>query len=428
MSRRIPQEMYEEILANLQDDEVSLQNCTLVCRAWLPRARHHLFHSITLDPSSRSPRFKELIRSCQDVAPLVRVLELRGRAWARRGWWDPENGLPANLMWPTLPGMQNHPSRRDSDVLETLSWLRGTFTSSSSPSHDPVAAISLPNVRSLRLDEVTFNSDTAAFLAAAFPRLESLTLNGCRAMAFASLVDLMQSFLLLRTLRLLSAEWLPLPHHAEHALPRPTDTTSTSTTVPDLVNLEFTRDIFVQPVLEWLSKVEAHKTVRSLKCSITTQASANALRAFLQASGPMLQRLYMTLSESRGPTSILEATQFTLSTCTGLERLEIQCSPPHHMPPSEHRSLSWVLILLSKVRSPCLREIRISIASAQLSRLNLEGLDVVLAKDCYGSLEHLTFILDSIRAGGGGRDKVKRTLTERMSTAHAQGLIQVEYA
>ena len=161
-SRRIPQEIYDEILANLRDDTASLRNCSLVCHAWLPRTRHHLFHSIVLDPSSRSRRFRALVRSCPDIAPLVRVLELRGRAWARRGWWDPENGLPANLMWPTLPGMPNHASRRESDVQETLSWLRDTFgptpsfshspspSSSDCESHEPARSVALINVHSLR--------------------------------------------------------------------------------------------------------------------------------------------------------------------------------------------------------------------------------------------------------------------------------------
>ena len=331
-SRRIPQEIYDEILANLREDTASLRNCSLVCHAWLPRTRHHLFHSIVLDPSSRSRRFKTLVRSCPDIAPLVRVLELRGRAWARRGWWDPENGLPANLMWPTLPGMPNHASRRESDVQETLSWLRDTFgptpsfssSSSDCESHEPARSVALINVRSLRLDEVTFNADTAAVLAAAFPRLESLALSGCRAMAFASLADLLRSFPRLRTLRLLSAEWLPLPpsssssqsqaeYHPSHDDADSSTTTHTSASASDaspmtltggprLSHLEFTRDVFVQPVLEWLVEAGAHKTVRSLRCSVATQTSANALRAFLRASGPMLERLSMTLSESRDPT------------------------------------------------------------------------------------------------------------------------------
>lgn len=92
---------------------------------------------------------------------------------------------------------------------------------------------------------------------------------------------------------------------------------------------------------------------------------------------------------------------------------------------SEYRSLSWVLMLLSKVRSPCLREIRLSIASAQLPKLNLEGLDVVLAKNCYGSLDYLTFVVSGTRCG---KDAMESTLRERLLTAHLQGLIRIEYA
>ncbi|KAI0714329.1 hypothetical protein C8T65DRAFT_738790 [Cerioporus squamosus] len=419
-SRRIPQEIYDEILANIRHDEDTLRSCSLVCHAWLPRARHHLFHSISLDPSSCS-HFEALAQSCPEFAPLVRVLELRGRVSTRRGWWDPENGSPANLAWPTLPGrgMQNNPSRRDSDVLETLSWLRDTFTSSS---HGPPGTIKLPNVRSLRLDEVTFDTDTVAFLWAAFPRIESLTLNGCSAMAFASLEDLLQSFQQLKSLHLLSVEWLP----SQYSGSTHPSTLSASTPRLSLAHLEFTRDIFVQPVFAWLLRASAHRTIRSLKCSIATQTSANALRSFLEASGPTLQQFSVTLSESRDPTAILETTQFDLSPCTGVERLALQCSSRGSM--SEHNSLSWVLILLSKVCSPCLRDLHISIASTQLARLNLEGLDVVLAKTCYGSLRSLRFVFngDTGRTAMGGT--VERALRERLSTAHSHGIIQVEYA
>ncbi|TFK82072.1 hypothetical protein K466DRAFT_447066, partial [Polyporus arcularius HHB13444] len=72
----VPQEIYEEILTILRDDEATLRSCSVICRAWLFRTRHRLFHTIALDPSSLSHRFKALVHSCPDAAPLVLVLKL----------------------------------------------------------------------------------------------------------------------------------------------------------------------------------------------------------------------------------------------------------------------------------------------------------------------------------------------------------------
>ncbi|KAK7442474.1 hypothetical protein VKT23_016071 [Stygiomarasmius scandens] len=47
-----PQELCEEIIDRLQGSQSTLKACILVCRAWLPRARIHLFHNMTFPPKS----------------------------------------------------------------------------------------------------------------------------------------------------------------------------------------------------------------------------------------------------------------------------------------------------------------------------------------------------------------------------------------
>lgn len=287
-----PQEIQDDIISHISPDHSSLRNCSLVCRAWLPRARHHIFRSIALDPSHRSRQFKELIEICPDIPPVVRELELRGRPATSKAWW--EVGRSSDLLWPTLGtlyGGNNTPPRRDRDVNDILSWLHETF---GPPAKDRSPL--LPHVQSLHLMEFTFNSVTTAFLSEAFPYTETLSLNGCRAMSFANLVHLLQAFPRLHTLRLASAEWLPYKIAGDDV-----PSTAGSTPMFHLANLDISREIYVGPIVDWLVSVYAHKTIRSLACSIPTRANATAFRTFLHASGSALERLSITLADSRDP-------------------------------------------------------------------------------------------------------------------------------
>jgi hypothetical protein len=57
----IPQEMVDEFIGHLYDDRRVLKTCALVCRAWVPSSRYHLFSSLRLSPSSYGLSFRRLI-------------------------------------------------------------------------------------------------------------------------------------------------------------------------------------------------------------------------------------------------------------------------------------------------------------------------------------------------------------------------------
>ncbi|KAL6307184.1 hypothetical protein BKA93DRAFT_727983, partial [Sparassis latifolia] len=42
----VPPEVHNLFIDELRDDKASLVSCALVCRAWNPYSRRHLFHSI----------------------------------------------------------------------------------------------------------------------------------------------------------------------------------------------------------------------------------------------------------------------------------------------------------------------------------------------------------------------------------------------
>ncbi|KAE9400923.1 hypothetical protein BT96DRAFT_619348 [Gymnopus androsaceus JB14] len=56
----IPQEIIELCIDWLKGSQPSLKSCSLVCRCWLPRARYHIFHRLSLDLRFREP-LQELI-------------------------------------------------------------------------------------------------------------------------------------------------------------------------------------------------------------------------------------------------------------------------------------------------------------------------------------------------------------------------------
>ncbi|KAH9945373.1 uncharacterized protein BXZ73DRAFT_38290 [Epithele typhae] len=433
---RLPAEIVDEILSFLHAHPDDLRACSRVSRSWLPRARCHLFRHIVVDPSS--DQLLCFFKETPDVRFLVRDVEIRGRATTSQGWWM--NGADTSLSlsrWPTLGARMARSVRSDAVAFEVPSWLREGLSPSPDPPSDKtdqdsshpsssksIAANStvhhiFPLVHTLRVSEFTLSPGVSSFLAAAFPKVTTLTLSHCRAMSFADLTSLFLAFPRLRALRLLSAEWLSDRKALPETYPR-----------LELGQFEVSQDIHIGPLVDWLLAESAHRSLRILKCSIGTRRSAGALRALLSAAGSTLEHIQITLSKSPDPTSLLEAAQLDFTPCTRLRALHVPCGPssPTRSPAAATRSLSWVLALLAHAggAAPALAEIRLVLARRALPALNLEGLDVVLARTCYARLARLEF--DVADAGtGGAREDVARVLAERMPIAHGQALLRLDY-
>jgi hypothetical protein len=50
MASRLPPELTDTVIDYLHDDKHSLAACSLVCQAWVPASRYHLFGSVTIPP------------------------------------------------------------------------------------------------------------------------------------------------------------------------------------------------------------------------------------------------------------------------------------------------------------------------------------------------------------------------------------------
>ena len=83
---RLPQELVDAILDYLHDENKTMQSCALVCHAWLPSSRNHLFAKICLKatspqtglavPQERCERLYKLLQRAPAIIPCIRELEI----------------------------------------------------------------------------------------------------------------------------------------------------------------------------------------------------------------------------------------------------------------------------------------------------------------------------------------------------------------
>ncbi|RDB27750.1 hypothetical protein Hypma_003197 [Hypsizygus marmoreus] len=93
-----PQELIDNVIDHFHDDTPTLRLCSVVCRAWLPSCRAHLFHRVSLQPPKVQPRayfdhgktsdvqrLYRIIQSSPDIADYIRDLVvcegMLGREW-----------------------------------------------------------------------------------------------------------------------------------------------------------------------------------------------------------------------------------------------------------------------------------------------------------------------------------------------------------
>jgi hypothetical protein len=86
-----PQEVYENIIDHLHEDRPTLRICGLVCRAWVPASRYHLFNEVLviLNSGYRStvPRFIKRSKSVDagiSIAPYIRKISITDYTGGKR--------------------------------------------------------------------------------------------------------------------------------------------------------------------------------------------------------------------------------------------------------------------------------------------------------------------------------------------------------
>ncbi|KDQ58640.1 hypothetical protein JAAARDRAFT_128336, partial [Jaapia argillacea MUCL 33604] len=71
-----PQELVDNIIDHLHGDIIMLRACALTSRHWLPTARYHIFHRISIWTDIDLARFLHLLHTAPHTAPYISILSL----------------------------------------------------------------------------------------------------------------------------------------------------------------------------------------------------------------------------------------------------------------------------------------------------------------------------------------------------------------
>jgi hypothetical protein len=75
---RVPQELVERVLENLDDSIDTLTTCALVSRSWLPAARYHLYTTVPLITVDTCNKLLLTLYGNPALTPLIRMISLHG--------------------------------------------------------------------------------------------------------------------------------------------------------------------------------------------------------------------------------------------------------------------------------------------------------------------------------------------------------------
>ncbi|KAK0199543.1 hypothetical protein DFS33DRAFT_1388508 [Desarmillaria ectypa] len=169
----VPPELTDLIIDHLAHDPRALASCTLVSKSFFPRSHTHLFSRITIGHSSQPNSAKQFLPLLPYVGGLVKSLRIE----AERGFRDKDDGdfmmmndLIDELLWKTAHDKQwvSHdpalstilaslPNLTSLEIC-ALRWRNPSRVKQCAPSFEHTLAAIAPQITSLRLDYVYFDS------------------------------------------------------------------------------------------------------------------------------------------------------------------------------------------------------------------------------------------------------------------------------
>jgi len=161
----IPQELVDTIVDYLHADLHVLATCGIVCRAWLPSSRYHLFQCVFLNPQNTS-KFSELLSSpCSTIATSVQFLEISNEVIGRQN----------QSLYQWLEHSMIHLA--DLTAVKSLR-IRNMVWSEVKPETKSILLCSFRILRELELWGVDFKTLTQLLdIACAFPSLERISVD-----------------------------------------------------------------------------------------------------------------------------------------------------------------------------------------------------------------------------------------------------------
>lgn len=274
-----PPELRDLVIDCLRTDTAALRACSLTCKAWLPRARHHLFRTVQIQPGRRGDAFKVLLDTSPDIGQHIREVVISGV-----GYDSLLNGLPGT--WPTLGAATVRPSLTLGSVeLRSAEWLKSIL---------PASTKVLSRVTSLKLISLPITYPFAEVLGAHFNRVVVVKLDTCRAETFGDLLTLPRGLPLVESLYMDRVTWYrpTYPKPGTNVVSRPNS----------LKSLTLTARIDAATVINWLVDQQQYTVLSSLSVYLSSDSSASAVRLLLEAVGPSLLHLSIGFSDVRDPT------------------------------------------------------------------------------------------------------------------------------
>ncbi|KAI0636453.1 hypothetical protein C8Q77DRAFT_1092801 [Trametes polyzona] len=323
MPHRLPQELVDQAIDHLWNDRETLSACSLVCHAWLPSARTHLFRDQRLTGAKACTRFEALLESVPDVARYVRKLTIN----------EPMSATYAQNWISRVPALVAQLHR-----LTTLELVGLHYVSLRNSAPETLAALS--RLTALVFADVYFDS-------------------------FADVHILLSAARNIRDLCFYRVSWAN-PSCASYKKSLPV------TAPPPLRRLVIDSWASSEMLRKWLIPSAEHLGVRTLMVRWRERESIDALNGLLRACGTALESLYLEL-----PTSIDDVEERpTLHHNTNLRTLEIDGLV---VPGCVH----WTSELLAGLRATHLEVLAISmlvLSIPSVSSFDWKALDEVMGQ------------------------------------------------
>ncbi|OCH95123.1 hypothetical protein OBBRIDRAFT_643745 [Obba rivulosa] len=353
-TKRLPLEIYDEVIDWLHDDYAALAACSLTCKAWSYRSQFLLFRKVALHADTWQA-FEHVVQCSPHLANFVRVLILSQYCRSSR------HKLAYSII---------------------LEWLGAI----------PRVLAVLPGVVKLELCSLLIEGTLRDALARELPLVQELRLNRCTLPGIARLAELVCFFPQLKKFKV--GDLFITPPETGAVLPK-------VVTRPALEVVKFPSRLFwmdrtISTFLHWLIAESLHTQIRKLELILFRYEEAEVVRDILRDIGPALQDLSFSLDpDNRSDTDLL-GTPLDLSPCTGLRVLAFSplrlCRDnPHHI-----RSFAWVSLLLSQVSSPNLEHVifRFRAGASNISDLDdfeWDRIDGALSHSRFSKLRRVTF-------------------------------------
>ena len=276
----LPVELSDGIIDYLADDRSSLRTTSLVCRAWCPRSRSHLFHTVHVKAVRKSFRSFLAFLNHNDQRPqcsppisrLIRCLHLYG---SRRCDYRPQDGAD-----------------------EVVSTITSTFLV------DLFAA--LPGLKELSLEAIQFDTrlyPAARLLADELPnfKLDFLSMKNVWTVAPAGddFTHVLSMFSTIGTLRIVTPFWPTFPvQPIEVAVVPPIP--HTQPCFPGtltVTRIESCARMFTPYLLSLMRRTASVASVREVDVACRSLVDVEALGNFFELAGPTLDHVTVDLVE-----------------------------------------------------------------------------------------------------------------------------------